>query len=285
MKKHLLAALAALGAVVAAVPAAAKEKPPVFVVASAVKDKPAVALDPTKAYILLRTANAAPLYLMKVPTAEDQATYDRVRAAALAEAREKYGKKAASYERARAAAAKSPGLSVPEKPVEPTEANFEFVQFGMMASVGIGPMNRFAKSKELSTYLHEVTAGTYRVYGQLAAPAGAAAIGSCFCMGSVKFDAPAGAIVDLGVIDPPVVQEPTPGDSSQPAVADTKPLFRPAGTDMPIDPRLSAAKIVSAAFKAVGKLPNYYGVTISRIPEMPGVMRYDRDRIVDLTAQ
>lgn len=276
--------MAALGAMAFAMPLAAKEKPPVFVVAAAVKDKPAVALDPAKAYVLLRTANATPLYLMKVPTEEDQATYNRVRAAAFAEARAKYAKKAASYEKARAAAAKTSGLLVPEKPVEPTEANFEFVPFGMMASVGIGPMNRFAKAKDSSTYLHEVTPGSYRVYGQLAAASGVAPVGNCFCMGSVKFDAPAGAIVDLGVIDPPEAIEKTPGDSSQPVRVGTKPLFHPAGIGSPIDPRLAAAKVVPAAFKPVGKLPNYFGVTVSRIPEMPGVLRYDRDRIVDLTA-
>ena len=280
--KNLL--LAALIASTLAMPLAAKEKPPVFVVAAAVKDKPVVTLDPAKAYILLRTASATPLYLMRVPTAEDQATYDRVRAAAFAEAREKYAKKAASYEKAKSAAAKTPGLSVPEKPIEPTEDNFEFVPFGMMASVGIGPMNRFAKSKDSSTYLHEVTPGSYRVYGQLAAPSGVAPVGSCFCMGSVKFDATAGAIVDLGVIDPPDVPDKVAGDSSQPMIGGTKPLFRPAGTGMAIDPRLANVKLVPASFKPVGKLPNYFGVTISRVPEMPGVLRYDRDRIIDLTA-
>ena len=279
--KNLL--LAALIASTLAMPLAAKEKPPVFVVAAAVKDKPVVTLDPAKAYILLRTASATPLYLMRVPTAEDQATYDRVRAAAFAEAREKYAKKAASYEKAKSAAAKTPGLSVPEKPVEPTEANFEFVPFGMMASVGIGPMNRFAKSKDSSTYLHEVTPGSYRFYGQLAAPSGVAPVGSCFCMGSVKFDAAAGAVVDLGVIDPPEAIDRVAGDSSRPVLGSARPLFHPAGADTAIDPRLTSARILPAAFKPVGKLPNYFGVVVSRIPEMPGVLRYDRDRIVDLT--
>jgi hypothetical protein len=32
------------------------------------------------------------------------------------------------------------------------------------------------------------------------------------------------------------------------------------------------------------ELPNYFGLSIDRFPAIDGVMRYDRDRIVDLTA-
>lgn len=95
--------LAALGLIAA--PALAKEKPPVFVGSKPVKDKPAVVLDPAKAYVLLRSDVSTPLYLMKVPTAEDQASYDRLRTAALAESREKYARKLASYQREKALAA------------------------------------------------------------------------------------------------------------------------------------------------------------------------------------
>jgi hypothetical protein len=275
--------LATIAAVSIVTPGFAKEKPPVFVVTAPVKDKPVVTIDPAKAYILLRSDDPVPLYLMKVPTAEDQALYDKTRAAAFVEARQKYEKKQASYLKAKAAAAKTPGMSVPEQPVEPTEANFEFVQFGMMASVGIGPVNRLAKSKDVSTYLQEVTPGTYRVYGQVAVINGAAPMGSCFCMGSVQFDAGAGQIVDLGVIDKAEKVEKVAGDSSQPVLIGQKPLFRAAGIDTPIDPRIAGQKIIPAKFRPAGKLPNYFGVTITRMPEMPGVFRYERDRIVDLT--
>lgn len=276
-----------LGGVLAAIfilPAAAKEKPPVFVETKAVKDQPTVTLDPAKGYVLLRSEVQTPMYLMKVPTAEDQATYDKLRADAFAEARTKYVRKLASWQRDKDAAARTSGMRVGERPIEPTEQNFEFTAFGLLAAVGIGPTNRFAK-KGVSTYLQEVTPGTYRVYGFLTAQPGVAPTGNCFCMGSIKFDVKAGEIIDLGAIGKAEPADRPVGDSSYPMLmAANQKLFVPAGTDMPLDPRLADAKIVPAAFKPAGKLPNYFGLTILRVPAIPGVMRYERDRIVDLTA-
>lgn len=277
------AAIAAAVATTVAAPVAAKDKPPVFVESAAVKDKPAVVIDPTKAYVLLRSEAAVPMYLMKLPTAADQAAYAKLRADAFVEARDKYAKKFATWQRDKDAAAKSPGLKVGEKPVEPTEANFQFTPFELMAAVGIGPVNRFAK-KDGSTYLHEVTPGTYRVYGFLSAVSGAAPIGTCFCMGSISFDAKAGEITDLGVVGKAEPAKAPSGDSSYPVSIAAQPAFAPASALMAIDPRLANVKRVPARFHASGKMPNYFGLTITRMPEMPGVLRYDRDRIVDLSA-
>jgi hypothetical protein len=286
MKTFLPSALIALSL---AVPAVAKEKAPVFVETAAVKDKPAVALDPARAYVMLRSDIAVPLYLMKVPTAADQATYDKFRADALAKAHEKYVKKQAQYDAAvkeKASAPKGAALPpLPDKPLEPTEANFQFTPFPLLAGVSIGPMNRFAKADGgLSTYLQELTPGEYRIYGPLATAPNGGAMGSCFCMGSVAFAAKAGEIVDLGVIAAKAnlsIKRPE-GDSSAPMILDV-PFLVPAGASVAIDPRLSGAHVVPARFRPVGKLPNYFGVTIGRIQAIPGVMRYDRDRIVDLT--
>lgn len=273
----------ALAAALVAMPVAAKEKPPVFVETKAVKDQPAVALDPAKGYVMLRSEAQTPMYLTKVPTAEDQATYDRTRAAALAEAREKYVKKLASWQREKEYAAKTPGTRVGDRPVEPTEANFEFTPFALMAAVGIGPVNRFAK-KGASTYLQEVTPGTYRIYGFLSAQPGVAPVGECFCMGSIKFAVKPGEITDLGAVGKVQLPDRPAGDSSYPmAVMAKQALFVPAGADMPLDPRLGGARVTRATFEPAGKMPNYFGLAVTRVPAMAGVMRYDRDRMVDLT--
>jgi len=280
----------ALIALSLALPAVAKEKAPVFVETAAVKDKPSVALNSAKAYVMLRSDIAVPLYLMKVPSAGDQAIYDKFRADMLAKAHEKYVKKQAEYDAAkkdRASAPKGSALPpLPDKPIEPTEANFQFTPFPLLAGVSIGPINRFAKADGgLSTYLQELTPGEYRIYGPLAASPNAAAMGSCFCMGSVAFTAKAGEIVDLGVIAAKAnlsAKRPE-GDSSAPVISDG-PFLVPAGASLAVDPRLSGAHIVPARFRPVGKLPNYFGLPINRMPAIPGVMRYDRDRIVDLTA-
>lgn len=279
-----------LGAIVAlsmAVPAVARDKDIAFVTTAPVKDKPAIALDPAKAHILLRSDGAIPLHLMRVPDAQDQANYDRMRAEALAEARRKYGKQLAKYESAKRAAAKAPKgdprARIPEKPVEPTESNFEFTPFGLLAGVSIGPMNRFAKPDGgMSVYLQAVTPGTYRIYGPLSVMPNGAVFGSCFCMGSVRFEARAGEIVDMGMVETKSALAASQDGEGERLV----PLafrIQPASLAMVIDPRLQGATVRPALYRPAGKLPNYFGLAIGRIPEMPGVMRYDRDRIVDLS--
>jgi hypothetical protein len=282
---RIVIAAAALAAF--ATPALAKKERVVFVETSAVKDKPAVALDPAQAYVLVRSDVAIPLHLMRVPSAEDQATYDRLRAEALVEAHAKYVKKLASYERDQKAYDNTPKGAQkpkkPEKPVEPTEANFEFTPFGLLTGVSIGPFNRFAKGSDgdkSSTYLQQLTPGRYRVYGLMSVmPNGA--MGSCFCMGSVAFDVKAGEITDLGRFTSRELPKRDGGDSAKPVPLAVE--FKPATAGTPLDPRLAKMSASPAVLRPVGKLPNYYGMTIDRFPAIDGVMRYDRDRIVDLT--
>lgn len=272
-------------------PAPLAKDPPVFVVSAPVKDKPTIALDSSKGYILLRSDAAVPLYLMRVPSAEDQRIYDGLRAEGLAEAREDYAKDLKKYEREAASWEKASqqqraAMRRPVKPVEPTDSNFEFTPFGLMAAVGIGPLNRFAKAKGASTYLQEITPGEYRIYGPFVPLAGGGSMGMCYCMGSVKFEVRAGEVTDMGVIMAGQAEIPRApkGDSSMPIFVDIPNYLGPAPAGMQLDPRLASATVRRAQYKPVGKLPNYFGVTLGRIPEMPGVFRYERDRMVDLTA-
>jgi hypothetical protein len=286
--RALIATAALATALVAQSAHAAKKEKVVFVEAGAVADKPVVTLDPTKAYVMLRSDVAVPLHLMRVPDAEDQAKYDQLRADALVEAREKYARKQKSYERDMASWEKYPKGSArppkPEKPVEPTEENFEFVPFGLLTGVSIGPLFRFSKGSggdKVSTYVHQLTPGTYRIYGMMSVLPGGGAFGSCFCMGSVKFEAKAGEITDLGRF---VARELPKRDSSDNAMP--MPLgveYRLPVAGDAVDARLSALPVRPATLKPVGKLPNYFGMTIDRFPATAGVIRYDRDRIIDLT--
>ncbi len=276
--KRALPLAAAMLALVAPGAAVAKSKVK-FVTSSHVADKPVVSLDPAQAYVLVRAETQTPLYLMKMPSDADQVEYAKLRAEALAESHAKYVKKLAEYEAAQKDAAAKGVKPVGEnKVVEPTEANFEFTPFGVLAAVPIGPANRFAKVSGASTYLEAVTPGRYRIYGVIFAGQNNAMIGTCFCMGSVSFEAKAGEVVDLGTIAKPDTDAEPAGLAS--AALGT---IHPAAPGA-VDPRLAKAVIRPAQFHPVGKLPNYFGLAITRMPEMPGVMRYDRDRIVDLTA-
>lgn len=272
--KHMLIATAALA--IAAPAVSAKEKV-VFVETAVVKDKPAVSLDPAKAYLLIRSVDSTTVHLMRVPSPEDLVKYDALKAEAFAEALEKYAKKKKAYDKAKASFDSAPKGSkprLPDEPVEPTKENFEFTPFGLMTGVIVGPLNRFSKGDNGSVYLQEITPGSYRIYS--ATPM------TCYCMGSVKFEATAGEITDVGVFDTGLAADRTKGDSSQPGIFVLR--YRASGEGRPADPRLSAMKVVPAVLKPVGKLPNYFGGTIDRFPAVEGVMRYDRDRIVDLSA-
>ena len=274
MRRALLAALLA-----AALPtvAIAKDKP--FVESDAVADKPAVIIDPARAYILLRTDAPAPLMLVKDPSPEDQKVYDARRAEAFAKARARYARDLEDYRTQSAAGAKA------KPPVEPTEANFAFTPFQALASTVIGPMSRFAKQdRGGSTYLQAITPGTYRFYGMIGPDGHGGLAGTCFCMGSVRFDARTGEIADLGRIGykaPGAKAERDKEDDSRPP-----PLYfilTPAMAGMDVDPRLPASQVRPVRYRPAGKLANFLGITVNRLRAMPGVMRYDRDRIVDLT--
>ncbi|WP_240047409.1 hypothetical protein [Sphingomonas panacisoli] len=193
-------------ALLLAAPAFAKNKDVVFVTTTTIKDKPGpVAISPSMAYVMLRSNVAVPLYLMKVPSAEDQANYDKMRADALVKAHAKYLKKQKEYDSAvkynKSLSEGAQRQPLPDKPVEPTEANFEFTPFPLLTGVPLGPLNRFAKADGgLSTYLQELTPGEYRIYGPLSVMPNGAAMGGCYCMGSVAFVAKAGEVVDLGML-------------------------------------------------------------------------------------
>ena len=248
--------------------AAAYAEKPVYVTSAAVENKPVVSPDPSKGYALLRSFKPVSLYVIRVPDADDRKIYEEARAAALAEERAKFPDRMKSYERNMAAYERTkgtdPAVKMPEKPLEPTADNFEYPAYELLAQVNLGGSNRFAKGeKGASVYLRELKPGRYRIYGSGQMSASQAV---CFCMGSVAFDVKAGEVADLGMLVAP--------DGLMP-VTDA----------MPTDARLAQWTVRPAHYRAVGKLPNYFGVNVSRIQPIPSVIAYDRDRIVDLAPQ
>jgi hypothetical protein len=223
-----------------------------------------------------------PMHFVKIPSADDQVAYDKLKADAFAEAREDYAKAIARYERDAALAKKTSGMKAPKKPIEPTEANFQFTQFAQLANFTMGPFNRFY-SKDGGTYLHAVTPGKYRIFGQVDPIAG---LGVCYCMGSVTFDAEAGKIVDLGTMTTDLANSgpAEKGDSSSPRVAAYALALQPVNDLTPVDPRLKSLPRFPADLRAAGKMPNYMGIAISRLPAIKDVLSYRRDQIVDKKA-
>jgi hypothetical protein len=133
---------------------------------------------------------------------------------------------------------------------------------------------RFTSSKEGATYLVAVEPGTYAVYGNIMILDDVMGIGVCPCMGSVRFEAKAGEIADLGA-----VVFPDFGKTERPWTARIAPFDI---RQMPPAPSLPGLPVAPAMFRAAGKIPNYFGVEISRQPEIPGVIGYVRDQVIDL---
>ncbi|HEX8624028.1 MAG TPA: hypothetical protein VF782_03005 [Allosphingosinicella sp.] len=129
--------------------------------------------------------------------------------------------------------------------------------------------------REGKTYLKAVRPGSYILYGNIGIGLNGAHIGVCFCMGSLRFEAPAGQIVDLGLIQYPdasVVKRPW-------GVT----IF-PVAPDMVVPARLTGLPRIAAEFRAGPKMPNWFGVEIDRHDAMPGVLAYDRDIPIDVRA-
>jgi hypothetical protein len=113
-------------------------------------------------------------------------------------------------------------------------------------------------------------------------------------MGTVAFDAKAGEITDVGsvmvsatdaLIYPRMLEKAKQEDvEGLRSGAITMMRLTPSSGTMPVDPRLASYKIVPATYRAAGPVPNYYGVQVDRLTAIPGVLAYDRDKIVDVAS-
>lgn len=251
----------------------------------AVADKPQVVLNPAKAYIVVQADYVVVPQFMKRPNADEAAKHAANRAEELAKEREKWAKKHAAWEKDMATLAKAPSsVKRPTEPQEPTEANFSWPRYEQVHAVYLGPQNRFAKGEGgRSTYLHEVEPGEYVFYGN--AMAGGVG-GICACLGTVAFKAEAGKVTSLGQFRMPWVDG-LRGPKEQRAKTSldlpegvTTMAFAPAAFS---DPRIPADIVVPARFTPVDRMPNWFGLEVDRVMPIDGVMRYDRDKVVDLT--
>ncbi|MFY7835551.1 MAG: hypothetical protein ACOVQ0_04620 [Novosphingobium sp.] len=251
----------------------------------AVADKPQVVLNPAKAYIAVQGDYQVNPLLMKRPNAEEAAKHTAKRAEELAKEHEKWVKKHASWEREMAVFAKSPpSVKRPTEPQEPTEANFSWPRYEQVHPVYIGPQNRFAKAEGgASTYLQEVEPGEYVFYGSVMM---GVAGGICACLGTVAFKADAGKITSLGKMRLPWIEslrgpkETRAKNSLELPEGTTSLAFAPAVFS---DPRVPADMVVAARFTPIDRMPNWFGLEVDRVMPIEGVMRYDRDKVVDLT--
>jgi hypothetical protein len=263
---------AALAAFLAAAPAAAQP------LIKQYKAKEVVTVAPDQAYILYRSPERYDIRLLRTPDEADIAAYQAERAAALAKAKEKYAKAQARYESDmkgyRQAKELGRPAQRPARPVEPTDRNLDFpaIETANFLNVLGG---RILGKEGGNSYLIAVSPGIYTVYGQFAIGM-QGPVGLCMCMGSVRFEAAAGTITDVGEIN---LDAMSPSQESM--VSQT---VTPASDAMALPPQVKGLPLLRADLRAAGKMPNFFGVLIERLEPIRGVLAYERDKVIDVKA-
>jgi hypothetical protein len=235
-------------------------------------DTDAVAVDPHKSYIFFRSDSKAHLRFLREVTPAQHDAWKSERDAAYAKARARYVKRFAQWRaseklwQATDPAGRANMVRV-DKPELVTEQTFAFPVPELSNFVEINPGREFSKEADGRTYFIAVEPGAYSVYGSVIVTENGA-VGTCLCMGSVRFEAKPGRIADLGRFADPE------GDSTHLLVPATAAMTRPA--------RLAGLPVAEADLHASGKVPNYFGVAIDRLPAIAGVLSYRRDIPVDV---
>lgn len=274
---RLKTALAGLGAgilLAAGVPVVAQEAEYKAIEAkNLASGKHAIAAD--KGYILITGHSRANGLFIKTPDAEERAAYQVEWEEEFAEAAEKYSRRIERWKKDSAA-----GIRAGDKPVEPTRETFSIGDIERRMVVSFGPQYVFEKGEGSYSYLIEVEPGTYTYYGPVFYVPNGSAMGTCYCMGSVKFEVGAGKIANLGTFLAMEWADDAAIKAASVAAIDIGRVAKPV--EYPVPAALSGQQVEPADLRAAGKMNNFFGILVGRIPPVEGVLAYERDRIVDV---
>lgn len=248
--------------------------------------------DPARGYIYLHASNRFFATFLRVPDDAQRTEYAKEWEEAFAKEQARYPARLRAWESA-AKSAKATSTTVPKKPIEPTREAFSIRPMEYENMVSVGPMFVYKKADKYFGYLTSVPAGTYIYYGNMIMAEGGGFVGSCYCMGSVKFEVRPGVVTDLGnfltaapardrahdagtielwrTLDAKAAKSGKPADWPLPAETLS---YGPPDT-------LKTWQWAQAEFSASGKVNNFHGVTITRLPQIPGVLAYRRDSVID----
>jgi hypothetical protein len=150
------------------------------------------------------------------------------------------------------------------------------------------------------TYVMAVKPGTYVLQGQAFGPPhgflydsdAPGMTGTCMCLGTVRFEAKAGTLTDLGTVltartDKPIAVPELAGlERAASGIVPMAMTVRPVSDTTPVPDGLKDLPRTPADYRAIGPLPNHMGSLIDRMAPVPGVLDYDKDgHVVDLKAK
>ncbi|MFS2109107.1 hypothetical protein ACCC88_05435 [Sphingomonas sp. Sphisp140] len=249
-----------------------------------------MSLRPDRAYLLFRSdaPSLSPVFL-RIPTDAETASYEEARRNAFIKAEPGLIRKRQQLLAQKTEAEKA-GLKF-NKPIPPVPSldTFDFAYDKIINAQTVGMGSTFERSDRDRTMLLEALPGDYVLYG----------IGwndifeTCFCLGTVSFPAEAGKITDMGSLFiagagpqsdiPELAGETGFGESS---MSDFLPVWtaaiRPANASTKIPALLVDKPIVPAAYRAQGKFVAGFSFAINRLAPIPGVLGYDRGKVIDL---
>lgn len=115
---------------------------------------------------------------------------------------------------------------------------------------------------------------------------------TCLCMGTVQFEAKAGAITDMGTVLMARDDKPSPFPELAGQVRGKRIDMAPTPFDMAVHPysegmtipdALASFPREAAVYRARSAFPNYFGAPIDRLAPLAGVLDYDpKGHVVDL---
>ena len=247
-----------------------------------------VVINPNKAYIFFRSDTRSDLRFLREVDEAQMNAWRAQREVALERARRRSERSIASWDRdmrdcrggnANSAYCRARG----PRPVPVTDENFAFAPPELDNFVDFSRGRTFTRADGAYTYLRAVEPGTYILYGPVAA-AGQMVTGVCYCMGSIRFEARPGEIVDIGELrlDP----EPGPGVAMGRFTPDGRipaPRMIAPSASLPLPDRLTGHPVTAAELRAADPMPNYFGILIERLAPIDGVLAYDRrGQVVDV---
>ena len=154
-----------------------------------------VKLDPTKGYILVSGTQRQQGIFLRMPDDETRKKYEEDRQKAFAKAQRRYASDLAAWNAEVQNGQR--GSTASEQPAMPKIETFSIDPIELRDAESFGPFFVYSKSQTV-TYLNEVKPGTWIWYGPMFMGANGSAMGTCLCMGTVRFEVKPGVITDLG---------------------------------------------------------------------------------------